>query len=334
MESPRRDWRTFALLMIDFQEDFWPEDLHAGFPELPGATRRLLSCCRREGIDVVHLRAEFEPDRSDWMPRHRLLGRCPCIRGSAGASVLPWAAERSGEEVVIKKTFDGFLGGSLLGHLRARGQRFLLVAGIRTSVCVLSTILSAGQLGFETALLGDCCADTTTGHRHVLGGYDFAFETVESGALVDAHARWAAQLEDLPSLPPPKAPGDGQVESALKAFLDAFARLDWEGFLSHFSEEATVFFPFGAVPERVEGRAQIANHFRGVFDRLRGEGSGPIYHDTTPRDLRVSSDDNRSLATFHLCDGPRLCRRSIVFKREGERIAVLHLHASNMETDH
>jgi nicotinamidase-related amidase len=70
-----RDWSSFALLLIDAQRDFWPEGMAARFPSFPAAVERLLAFCRTEGLEVVHLRAQFRPDMSDWMAPYKLRGR-------------------------------------------------------------------------------------------------------------------------------------------------------------------------------------------------------------------------------------------------------------------
>ena len=88
-----RDWERFALLLIDVQVDFYGPKTAERFEAFPANVSRLLSLCREEGIEVVHLRAGFEPDRSDWMPMYTLGGSIPCIRGTAGAEVLPCARE-------------------------------------------------------------------------------------------------------------------------------------------------------------------------------------------------------------------------------------------------
>jgi len=80
----KRDWGEFALLLIDAQGDFWTERVVESFPHFPENIARLLTLCRSEGIEIVHLRASFKPDMSDWMLRYKLLGRIPCIEGAAG----------------------------------------------------------------------------------------------------------------------------------------------------------------------------------------------------------------------------------------------------------
>jgi nicotinamidase-related amidase len=219
--APRRDgpgtpdWRPFALLLIDAQHDFWPQPLAAAFPAFPENVARLLALCRAEGIDVVHLRTRFRPDGSDWLVPARLRGRAPCVDGSPGAETLPFAHERPGEAVIAKQTWDGFQAEQLPAHLANRGTRFLLIAGLVTSVCVLFTAAAAAQRGLLTAVVEDCCADRLEAHARTLDRYDglvFRRTTVE--ALRDGQVSWWAALRRLEASPakavaPPAARGAG-----------------------------------------------------------------------------------------------------------------------------
>ncbi len=196
IETPH-DWSEFALLLVDLQRDFWPEKLADCFPEFPDRVVQLLALSRREGVDVIHLRAAFQPDRSDWMVRYRLRGRIPCVRGTPGVEALPFAVEEAGEPIIDKQTFDGFHNPEFLTLLQDRGKRFILVAGLLTSTCVLFTAASAAQLGFLTAVVGDCCADHPTAHEETLERYQFVFDRTTVDGLVERHAEWVAALERL-----------------------------------------------------------------------------------------------------------------------------------------
>src|SRR3954452_2902133 len=143
MNNSQRKWEAFALLLIDVQYDFWPIEIAEHFPKFPTRIASLLKLCRAEGIDVIHLRASFQPDMSDWMLKYKLRGRIPCIAGTPGVDTLPFALEAPGETVIIKHTFDGFLTPDLLPTLRQRGKRFLLTAGLVTSTCVFLTTTTA-----------------------------------------------------------------------------------------------------------------------------------------------------------------------------------------------
>jgi nicotinamidase-related amidase len=197
MTKNQTDWSSFALLLIDVQKDFWPEAVAREFPDLPARIERLLALCRQAGIAVIHLRAGFAPDRSDWMAKYRLSGSVPCIRGTAGAQVLPCAEALPGEPVIEKQCFDGFQTRELLPLLRRQGIRFLLTAGIETSVCVLFTTATAAQMGFLTAVVEDGCADLPEKHHHTLKGYPFIFERVTVDKVIDNHARWMGMLDQL-----------------------------------------------------------------------------------------------------------------------------------------
>jgi nicotinamidase-related amidase len=209
-EQRARDWSPFALLLIDVQHDFWPEATAARFPEFPANVARLLAFCRAEGIDVVHLRARFRPDRSDWMVNAKLRGRTPCIDGTPGAETLPFARERPGEAVIVKHTWDGFQDPELPAYLCDRGKRFLLIAGLVTSVCVLFTAASAAQRGFLTAVVEDCCADRPEAHEQTLtryGGLVFRRTTVDG--LFEGYVPWSAALRRLEELKGPVAVASG-----------------------------------------------------------------------------------------------------------------------------
>lgn len=197
VNTDTNDWSAFALLVIDVQQDFWSNEVAQAFPDFPGKMARLLARCRDLGIEIIHLRAGFAPDQSDWMAKYRLLGKVPCIRGTSGAAVLPCAAALPSEVVIEKQSFDGFQTAALLPLLQQRGKRFLLAAGIETSVCVLFTTATAAQLGFLTAVVEDCCADQTAKHQQTLDGYPFIFERVTVDAIADNYARWSAMLDAL-----------------------------------------------------------------------------------------------------------------------------------------
>jgi nicotinamidase-related amidase len=196
-DQQSRNWERFALLVIDLQKDFWSAKTAKRFPDFPNRVAKLLALCRSEGIEVVHLRARFKPDMSDWMLRYRLRGRIPCVEGTPGVEILDFAVEMPGEKVIFKQTFDGFQYVDLLSYLQERGKRFLLTAGLVTSTCVFLTTASAAQLGFLTAMVEDCCADEPFAHEETLERYQFIFERVKVARIINRHAKWSQQLEKL-----------------------------------------------------------------------------------------------------------------------------------------
>ena len=197
MAKKQPNWEQFALLLIDVQRDFWPERIAKVYPDFPANIAALLTLCRNEGIEVVHLRASFKADMSDWMLKYVLDGFIPCVHGTGGDEPAPYAVEYPGEKVIIKKTFDGFHSQELLKVLRQKGKRFVLTAGLLTSVCVLFTTVSAMQKGFLAAMVEDCCADEPSAHSQTLDRYSFIFERTTVGMIASRNSDWLAALKKL-----------------------------------------------------------------------------------------------------------------------------------------
>ena len=189
------NWSPFALLLIDVQHDFWTDDMSCTRSDYEANVTRLLTICRDHGIDVVHLRAAFRSDQSDWMARYRLTGNIPCVEGTPGAEVLPFAVEADGETVIEKQTFDGFMNPTLDDYLAGQGKRILFVAGLVTSVCVLLTAASAAQRGYLVTVIEDCVADAPTAHAHTLARYPFVFDSANADELTGLRGDLIEKLE-------------------------------------------------------------------------------------------------------------------------------------------
>ena len=188
-----------ALLLVDVQRDFASADLGPLGEGYLDRVAGLLAAVRREGLLVVHVHSQFEPDGSDWMRRYRRRGRIPCVRGTEGAEVPPEAAPAAGEPVVVKHTFDAFLQPELDRVLRSHGVEVLLVAGLVTSTCVLLTASSAMQHGYLVAVVEDATADLPEVHEAVLAQYPYVFDRV----CVDELSRWVPRaLADSLTLGP------------------------------------------------------------------------------------------------------------------------------------
>jgi nicotinamidase-related amidase len=196
-----RLWSRYALVLVDLQRDFWDTATAATAPQLPDRVARLLAFARAEGISVVHVRARFRPDGGDWMARYRLRNWIPCIDGTPGVETLSFAAELPGEPVVVKQSFDGFLGTDLDKVLAERGIRVLLVAGLVTSTCVLFTASTATQRGYLVSVVSDCCSDREELHDATLAAYPFVFDTVLSEQIAARRDGWDADLDRMDTLP-------------------------------------------------------------------------------------------------------------------------------------
>jgi isochorismate hydrolase len=149
MTNAQHNWEQFALLLIDVQRDFWSEQAAKVYPDFPANIATLLTLCRNEDIEVVHLRASFKADMSDWMPKYMLRGGIPRIQGTAGEEPVPFAVENPGETVILKHTFDGFHNSELLQYLRALLNESAFAPRNPYSKAVCQS--SVGQVACKTA---------------------------------------------------------------------------------------------------------------------------------------------------------------------------------------
>jgi len=124
---------------------------------------------------------------------------------------------------------------------------------------------------------------------------------------------------------------EDEVRQALSQFVQAFDNLDWDRFVSFFSEDATMFQPRGFA-RRAENKGEIESQFRQVFQVIRGDQTKPPYMEIHPRDLRVQMlGTDVAIVTFHLDDRPSvLNRRTIVWQQTKSGWKIVHIHASEV----
>ena len=147
-------------------------------PEVAGrviaANKRLFDWCRTVGIPVVHLVTTYrdvEEIRSNAFWRTRAedpkATRKNVLRhnlaGSPGCTIIPELYDSARDWVVdTKKRYDCFVGTDLDFVLRSHGINTLLVTGVNTNSCVLSTVAAACSKDYAAIVVEDC-VDTMDG---------------------------------------------------------------------------------------------------------------------------------------------------------------------------
>jgi nicotinamidase-related amidase len=148
-----------CLLVVDIQKAFYTElpQIAETFPEFKTNVARLLSLCRSLGIEVVHIRAVYNPEQSPWTPYWKVLN--PDKKDFVTNEEEDFASALEGEKVVIKHTFDGFLNTELDDYLKQKGIKMTVICGLISSCCVLFTTSGAFLRGYRTLVVEDCCGD-------------------------------------------------------------------------------------------------------------------------------------------------------------------------------
>lgn len=147
-----------AVVVVDMLEDVVSEGhtlpitphARAIVPTINGLTH----FARQRGWPVVFACDSFLPD--DFLFHSRM--KPHCLRGTPGA--LPVAdLERHADDTVLpKRRFSAFFKTDLDQSLRTWRVETVMVCGIATHVCVLTTALDAVSHDFAAILVEDACA--------------------------------------------------------------------------------------------------------------------------------------------------------------------------------
>jgi biuret amidohydrolase len=161
---------------------------------LVDANRRLFDWCRGREIPVVHLVSTFRDSAETlsnpfWRSKIDVPGntRRNALRhnlaGSPGCSIMPGLHDAGRDWVIdTKRRYDCFIGTDLDFRLRAHGINTLLITGVNTNSCVLSTAAAACSRDYAVLVLSDCVdsMDGPTLHASALECIGTAFGTVVS----------------------------------------------------------------------------------------------------------------------------------------------------------
>ncbi|HEY9349831.1 MAG TPA: cysteine hydrolase [Acidothermales bacterium] len=167
-----------ALLVIDMQRDFvYPGGFGAALgndtsPLLAAVepTRHVLAAVREAGLLVIHTREGHRPDLADLAPSKKARGRLEngigdpgpmgriLVRGEHGHGIVDELTPLPGEPVVDKPGKGSFYATDLDAILQANDVKHLIVTGVTTEVCVMSTVREANDRGYDCLVLSDCVA--------------------------------------------------------------------------------------------------------------------------------------------------------------------------------
>jgi nicotinamidase-related amidase len=140
-----------AVVIMDYQVGI--VEGYAGDPEATVVrAAAVLRAARTAGIPVVHVRAGTPPYDVDEGP-----GR-----------IRPEVAPLPGETVLTKTRTGAFTTTGLDVLLRRDGRDTVVLLGVATSGCVLTTVRGAADLGYGIVVVADACDDRDAEVHRVL----------------------------------------------------------------------------------------------------------------------------------------------------------------------
>jgi nicotinamidase-related amidase len=138
-----------AVLIMDYQIriiNFFPKEIQDG---LITRVNGVLTAARRKGIPVIYV----DVLRGERTPEH---------------AIVPQLVPQPGEVMVTKHRVGPFSTTDLNDRLKKQGIETLVLMGIASSGCVLSTVRWAADIDYKLIVLSDCCADRDDEVQRVL----------------------------------------------------------------------------------------------------------------------------------------------------------------------
>lgn len=159
-----------ALLIIDMQQEDGFVLEH--FDTVVANIAALLETARRQRVPVIYTRHINQADGSDLPrgePRAADGGPSSYRAGTRQVEIIERLAPQPDELIIDKGRYSAFHRTDLDARLKAHGVDTLIVCGVLTDVCVLSTVFDAFALGYHIQLVSDACTTTTrAGHYSAL----------------------------------------------------------------------------------------------------------------------------------------------------------------------
>lgn len=193
MERPQSQ---SCVIVVDVQERY----RGSSDPDMERGVATALASARAAGVPIVHVLHDIKADNlTKGNPLLEMVakthaqgyGDCHCVP-------LPCAWPLEGEPVVMKRSFDSFYRTGLHALLRLMGVQHVLVCGLLTGMCVLSTTFSAFARGFDVTILTDATTDSDERRAELLR--DVYPRVARLSTVVEALPRSAGGR----ALPPPQ----------------------------------------------------------------------------------------------------------------------------------
>lgn len=139
-----------ALILVDVINSFFTEGMPNHYPAATavlGPLRDLLAAARRSDAIVVHAAERHYPgfDDYEWrkLPRHH-------FAGDADAAFVDGFAPQGEREIfVAKRRYSAFFATDLALFLHEQRVTGVIIAGVKTNVCIRATAQDAFANGFD-----------------------------------------------------------------------------------------------------------------------------------------------------------------------------------------
>ncbi|UVL81213.1 cysteine hydrolase [Pseudomonas putida] len=178
-----------ALLVIDLQkEDGFSLER---FDQVVENAAALIDTARNLGIPLFYTRHVNEALGDDLMLGEPVNGHgqpTTYLADTYAIEILDVLAPTEGDVVIDKHRYSAFHGTRLAQMLHRRGIKNLVVIGVLTDVCVMTTVFDAYQHDFNITIVNDACTATTLAAHYsalfILSNWVYGLEIFSTEQLI------------------------------------------------------------------------------------------------------------------------------------------------------
>lgn len=159
--------RKTAVLVIDMLRDFVVGTLKCDRARrIVPNIQRLIKSARERNIPIIYVNDSHPPDDEEFD-----LWGAHAVAGTEGAKVVEELTPKNGDHVVEKRRYSGFFETDLDALLRKLEVNAVILTGIHSNLCVMSTAADAFFRGYSVVVPEDCVEALSEEDRRSGVGY-------------------------------------------------------------------------------------------------------------------------------------------------------------------
>jgi ureidoacrylate peracid hydrolase len=150
-----------ALLVIDAQREYFDQDGALFTPhaaEIQENLTRLIEAVRAAGAQVVFIRHVMAADGSDAGRMGDFDDAASFVAGTRGVELADGIEPQAGEPIVDKTRYSAFVNTRLQSILKTSGVDTLIITGLMTQYCSVSTARHGHDLDYRVVFVSDANA--------------------------------------------------------------------------------------------------------------------------------------------------------------------------------
>lgn len=159
------DQSKTALLLVDLQKEEGTSEI-AGMSNILDKASSLAKMCRKKGIPVIYTRHINRGDGIALANKEPVNEQGQPLYYHSKTKTIEIADEVKPEQqdiIIDKYRYSGFFESNLELMLKSLDVNHLIIGGVLTDVCVLSTALDAYYRDYQINIVKDICGTTTEG---------------------------------------------------------------------------------------------------------------------------------------------------------------------------